>query len=428
MAVPVLDSEDHSVLVQLPTSRLDSRSDAEIADLLRIYHPVTSEKNVWAFWDNSYDAMYPWCRRNVLGWVRRLGPSWTVRVLNAVPGSPNHFHNFVGPEHFPTAFNQGKLTGRNKGQHLSDLVRLAVLYQLDFACLSGRLFDPWAQAGLHSFGGVYMDVSTILIRALDDICWRSIEDPLSPYEVACFAFQSRTYFGQIFNAFIATRKSNPFIKRWKEIFAEMWKDRTDVQDIHQHALVRHLGLMTPDDPSFGDNPPLEDFTDYVAQVLAMERLRLLREPGPEGFDGSAYFRKHFFLLEGWHEAFRGQDVISGDTSFKLLAMQRRPGDFQTEEQVMARSFVHDMLARSCVAKFGQGYWMPGMPLSLSSYWAMREYADADLVEGTWWEFLRWGSLNLEQKRERGKCLTPIEIPEEKDVVVEAGYLEPVENK
>ncbi|KAI9794929.1 MAG: hypothetical protein M1835_006303 [Candelina submexicana] len=404
MVVPVLDTEDQKVLVQLTTSSLDHRTDAEIADLLRTYHPVTSEKNVWSFWDKSYDAMHPWCRRNVLGWVRRLDPSWTVRVLDAVPGSSNHFHNFVGPEHFPTAFNQDRLTGRNKGQHVSDLVRLAVLYQ---------------------FGGVYMDVSSILIRTLDDICWRSIEDPLSPYEVACFAFQSRTYFGQIFNAFIATRKRDPFIKRWKEIFAEMWRDRTDVKGIYQHPLVRHLGVMTPDDPSFGDNPPLDDFNDYVAQVLAMERLRLLREPGPDGFDGSAYFRKHFFLLEGWHEAFRGQDVIDGETQFRLLSMQRRPGDFEDEQQVMARTFVHDILARSCVAKFGQGYWMQGMPLALSSFWAMREYEDADLVEGTWWQFLRWGSLNLEQKRMRGKCLTPIAIPEERDVVVEVGYLEPV---
>ncbi len=205
----------------------------------------------------------------------------------------------------------------------------------------------------------------------------------------------------------------------------MWRDRTNVKGIHQHPLVRHLGVMTPDDPSFGDDPPLDDFTDYVAQVLAMERLRLLREPGREGFDGSGYFRKHFFLLEGWHEAFRGQDIIDGETQFTLLSMRRIPGDFVTEEQVKARTFVHDMLARSCVAKFGQGYWMPGMPMALSTFWAMPEHADADLVEGTWWEFLRWGSLNLEQRRERGKCLTPIEIPEERDAVVQVRYLEPV---
>ena len=58
-----------------------------------------------------------------------------------------------------------------------------------------------------------MDVSTILFRTLDEICWTLIEDPRSPYEVAGFAFQCRTYFGQMVNGFIVCRKHNPFIKR-----------------------------------------------------------------------------------------------------------------------------------------------------------------------------------------------------------------------
>ena len=64
-----------------------------------------------------------------------------------------------------------------------------------------------------------MDVSTILFRTLDEICWTEIEDPGSPYEVAAFAFQTRAYFGQIVNGFIACRKDNPFITRcrWSPI-------------------------------------------------------------------------------------------------------------------------------------------------------------------------------------------------------------------
>lgn len=53
-----------------------------------------------------------------------------VRVLDMVPGSSNHVHNFVGPENFPPAVNQDTITGTNKGQHVSDMVRLAVLYQV----------------------------------------------------------------------------------------------------------------------------------------------------------------------------------------------------------------------------------------------------------------------------------------------------------
>lgn len=60
-----------------------------------------------------------------------------------------------------------------------------------------------------------MDVSTFLFRDLEDICWASIEDPNSPFEVAGFAFQCRAHFGQMFNGFIACRKNNSFIKRCK---------------------------------------------------------------------------------------------------------------------------------------------------------------------------------------------------------------------
>ena len=125
-----IPSEDEEFLVQIPPSRLDPRTDEEIAETLCAYRPVTSERNVWAFWDEGFLALRPWYRRNVLAWVRRLGPSWTVRVLDLVPHSPNHVHRFVAPENFPAAFNQGTMDGPNKAQHASDLTRLAVLFQV----------------------------------------------------------------------------------------------------------------------------------------------------------------------------------------------------------------------------------------------------------------------------------------------------------
>lgn len=63
------------------------------------------------------------------------------------------------------------------------------------------------------FGGIYMDVGTILFRSLDEVCWSALEDPSSPYEVAGFAFQCRKEWGQIINSFIASRRKNQFIYR-----------------------------------------------------------------------------------------------------------------------------------------------------------------------------------------------------------------------
>ena len=195
--------------------------------------------------------------------------------------------------------------------------------------------------------------------------------------------------------------------------------------IHKHPLIRHLGLLTPYDPCFGENPNFEEYTDYCAQFLAYERLRLLREPGDDGFDGSKYFREHFFLLQSWEEGFRYDDVADGKTQFELLSLERRPEDTADPRQQQAQAFVLNLLGRSAMVKFGQGYWQPGMPPAVTKFWAQPQFADYDHKPGTWGELMRYGSVHLEQKRSYGKCLTPIAIPEEKDIVITAGYLEAV---
>ncbi|EPS35364.1 hypothetical protein H072_11269, partial [Dactylellina haptotyla CBS 200.50] len=53
---------------------LDPRTNDEILDTLRSYSPVTSEKNIWAFWNSGIDHIPPWCKRNIADWVRICGP------------------------------------------------------------------------------------------------------------------------------------------------------------------------------------------------------------------------------------------------------------------------------------------------------------------------------------------------------------------
>ena len=151
-------------LAVIPESQLDLRSDEEIIMQLKSYQaPTASEKNVWAFWDTGFDRMAPWTQRNVINWVRRLGPSWTVRVLDHVEGSPVHISKFVDASFLPEAFNNHTMTGPHVGPHSGDMVRLPLLYL---------------------YGGVWMDAGMMLFRHLDDVCWKTIEDPTSPYEMA----------------------------------------------------------------------------------------------------------------------------------------------------------------------------------------------------------------------------------------------------
>src|SRR4051794_35896102 len=82
----------------------DSRSDAEILEDLTKHAPITSEKNVWTYWHAGVKAMPSWCQRNIINWVRLLGPSWIVRVLDTVPESPNHALSWIDASQLPETF------------------------------------------------------------------------------------------------------------------------------------------------------------------------------------------------------------------------------------------------------------------------------------------------------------------------------------
>lgn len=106
----------------------DKRTNYEVMNALQAHSPVTSQKNVWAIWDGGLDQMPAWCQRNVIDWVRRLGPSWTVRVVDLVHGSPNNVFSFLSTKDLPKGFSE--VCFNAKKQHVSDIVRLALLYQV----------------------------------------------------------------------------------------------------------------------------------------------------------------------------------------------------------------------------------------------------------------------------------------------------------
>ena len=106
----------------------DHRTDHQIlTSLQNCTPPSSSERSIWAFWDSGIAQSPPWCQRNVVSWVRRLGPTWTVRVLDMVDGSPSHYFKFLNSDLFPEALNKGIMEGPHLGQQRSDLIRLPLL-------------------------------------------------------------------------------------------------------------------------------------------------------------------------------------------------------------------------------------------------------------------------------------------------------------
>ncbi|MCJ1440296.1 MAG: hypothetical protein MMC23_000779 [Stictis urceolatum] len=375
----------------------DNRSNSEIASALRSYQPVTSEKNVWAFWHSGIDTVRPWSQRNVINWARRLGPDWTVRVLDDVPGSPNHLSKFVPGSYFPDAFNDKTMLG--PPQHASDLLRLPLLY-------------------MH--GGVWMDVGMVLLRHLDDICWRAIEDSGTPYEMAGILMPLRPQVGTMLNGFLATKSGNGLIKRWHDVYCKMWEGVVSAEGFHRHPLLAHLPPLAPQLDQLGCPPlllPPEGLGDYLAHFIAFERLHRLEDPN-DGFSGPEYFANKIFLLKAVEDLYYAQKITgwNGRKQYDMLATKVDPA---AEGYLEAKGFVDNVLANSAMMKLSHG---PPCGLeNLATIWDEEQHKDDDIAPGTFAEYLRYGSVFWDQTRQ----IKPTKVDTNAEEVFKAGVLEPI---
>lgn len=197
----------------------DTRSDAEILAALNEYVPVTSEKNIWAFWHDGLMKMPSWCQRNAIDWVRICGPSgWTIRVLDNDPESPNYALRYLSEANLPECLIKRTMDGPYVGQHSADFTRGAAILE---------------------HGGAWMDVGSIMIRHIETMCWNAICDPESPYKVATVWKDGQW----IFNYFVAAQKGDPFIRRWHELFMHLWKGRNNHHGITMNPLFMYIIVM-----------------------------------------------------------------------------------------------------------------------------------------------------------------------------------------
>lgn len=384
--------------------KLDRRSDAEIAAWLQQPHPITSDKNVWAFWHSGWQNLTPWVQRNLISWVRRLGPSWTVHLLDRVPGSSTNVSHYVESSYFPEAFNNNTMDGPSVGPHSGDLVRLPLIWK---------------------YGGVWIDAGTLLFRHIDDICWNEIEDPATPYEMAGFVIEMRPGIDCMLNGFIASKRGNPFIQRWHSIYSALWEEGvTNAQGFHKHPLLRHLPLLCP--PVEKLNCPnlnmlMEGFSDYLAAFMCFERLRKLVDPS-DGFNGPEYYSNHMLLFPALQETyyFQQQTNWSGTRQFELLSAKRSgEGVVKDEKWQAAEDFVTDALANTSTMKLSHG---PAGALEsfLADIWDSKEHQDKDIIEDTFAAYLRHGSIMFNQTRK----MVPVKMGYPTEEVLNCGVLEP----
>ncbi|KAF5529900.1 capsule polysaccharide biosynthesis [Fusarium mexicanum] len=358
------------------TEPVDLRTDEDMISSIEQYKPVTSEKNIWAFWDSGIRAIPPWCQRNVIGWARICGADWTIRVLDMVPNSPNHVLKFVDREMLPEAFLSGTMDGQHAGQHSAD-------------CIRGPL--------LLRYGGISMDVGCLLIRHVDRICWDLLADPASPYEIAVPVLYDQT----IANHFVAARKNNVFIEKWHQLFLHLWNGRTNQQGISDSPLLGFIKDIRYDDATdfhWDWKVPVTQFLEYIAQVLCWQRLCLVRDTG-DGFKSSEYWQLNILCIDALNEVWGGEKVLGfdgiGPRMYNLLTV-RLDADTDSKDYKDAYKLVWRLLAKSSFQKVTRAKNLTHTP-HLGTLWDQNE--GQDCVPGSFGELLRYGAVHFRQKRE-----------------------------
>ncbi|ORY01288.1 hypothetical protein BCR34DRAFT_575029 [Clohesyomyces aquaticus] len=379
----------------------DPRSDSEILEALTKHAPITSEKNVWTYWHAGIKAMPAWCRRNIINWVRLLGPSWTVRVLDTVPDSANHALSWIDASQLPETFVKGTMHGPYTGPHSADFLRGAAIYR---------------------YGGVWMDVGIFLIRHLDKICWDQLNDESSPFTVS-----TPWMYGQVMaNHFVAARKGDEFIKRWHELFMHFWKGQTDYSGIIQSPLISFVKDMKFEESQargFHWDFKVDEATvmGYIGQVMAWIRVAWLQEPNG-GFDGVEYWANKVLLFDSLTEdwALEKYAGFEGEHLLKVFKA-RTDADPESEEYKKAYEVIWRLLTKSSMQKVQHGKGLVHKPAG-GALLDLKENENLDVEPGTFAELLRYGSVHFEQTRERIDYIKA-ERPAP-EAIIRKGLLEP----
>ena len=376
-----------------PLNHADSRTDQEIIEGIRNPPSVTSEENVWAFWDSGYEAMPPWQKRNVLGWARMLGPSWTVRVLDLGSESPANIFNFLDKNLLPEYLRDGRTTGRYAGANMSDAVRLPCI---------------------HQHGGVWMDVGIMLLMHLDQICWSALKDPKSKLQVAVASGDPTLKTGTAENFFIAGRKGNGFIQRWMQIFLKAWEGRNNSKGIHAQPLFHHLVRDRNIAPFF--QGASADKLDYFLPYLAYERLRLLEDPN-DGFSGPSYCKNRVLLID--YKEFASGAMLTNDSGPKQLELftTRHDEKQDSESYKEAHKFFTHILSHGAMLK--QYHWRDHDVPTLADLWDKPEHHDADCKPNTFGEYLRQITSAFTQDRK----ICSVKFPPVREELLMAGVVD-----
>ncbi|CAJ2514039.1 Uu.00g021580.m01.CDS01 [Anthostomella pinea] len=396
------DFEPPTGCITVDVSKLDLRPDEDIVkELTGKPHPVTSEKNLCMSGsasngtlhlsldqsadtsrDTGFGDMPAYNQRNLINWYRRYGKSgWQVRLVDAIPGSPNNARNFVTDENLPAAYLENTLDGDWKPQWQSDLVRFPLLLR---------------------YGGIYVDPSTILLHSLGQV-WDLVASPQTPYEFFCMR-NGGDDSAQLTNFFFGCRANNALVQLAHKLYLHLWEGATNSAGMHKHPLIAFAGLIKVSTGMrfHGVKMPLDmdEVTDYLTQGIVITAI-LHTKDEEAGWDGPEYFREKCFTLDMLSDAMIVDQYtgFDGERGARMLALPVDASVITNEEEMELHketaTLVTDIVTRGFCLKLPTGainkYVAGG---ALAHYWKLSNAAGdhVDAKPGTWAAYLRHASV------------------------------------
>mmetsp|Transcript_24402 Transcript_24402/g.36856 ORF Transcript_24402/g.36856 Transcript_24402/m.36856 type:complete len:435 (-) Transcript_24402:2316-3620(-) len=201
-----------------------------------------STKIIWGFWhskgsgknqkhENSKQNLPPLCQLALGSWKAHHGSDWKIIILN-----DDNFQRYVPSSDIPANFSS------LSPQHRCDILRISVLIR---------------------YGGVYMDMTTIVLKSLDPFFENPTEQNNTLYLTAPLEFTNPTM-GSLPNnsLLIAPQRQHPVLVAYK-----------------QKVLMYLKQLNNNKAPSFSSSHPLRhhEMFPYTQQILDDSRLGVLAD-------------------------------------------------------------------------------------------------------------------------------------------------------
>lgn len=234
------------------------------ADDLASFQNQHVPKKIWCFWDKGENALPPFHKWNLDNWRLKLVPKgYEIRTISLVEGDPNNFFSFLDPREriqmeslFKDIDEKAKAYQGEDGNWVkmvpavvkSDVVRIVLL---------------------EKFGGIWTDLTNVLVRDLEDLDLAGFE--ASSQSVAGFVkveaaskesvkINNRPVDG-LENWLLFAKEHSSLVQAWKIAFIEYWRTRKTGELISYHPMYK-----CPDFPFGG----LRESANYFNQHLALK--------------------------------------------------------------------------------------------------------------------------------------------------------------